>query len=156
MKYFTFTIVLASIIFASISAEDQSTSKVEVQVVKDINEFKKANPELQLIELNFSSKRISPRLSQTIYSLGSRVSGDRLVAADDGWAVYPNKQNLKLTIWYPASGNGALVTFVQVVVTQDTGTSGTGYIVDGGIGKRYIQVVIEAWNTAYIDYSYKI
>jgi len=58
-----------------------------------------------------------------------------------------------LSIKYPVSGTGAVVTFVQVLITQDNGTTGRGYVVAGGIGSRYIQLIVEAWNTAYIRYD---
>lgn len=155
MKFFA--IVLVSTILASTTAEDLKSAKVEVKVVENLSEFRIANPELKLTELKrLSSKKISPRLTQIIYSLGSPTSGDRLVAADSGWAAYPVKQNVELTISYPVGGNGALITFVQVVINQDTGTDGRAYVAYGGIGHRAIQLVIEAWNTAYLDYSFRI
>lgn len=155
MKFFA--VVIFATFAAVISADDSKQGQVELRVVQNITEFKLANPELKVTPLrSVSSKQISPKLSQITYTLGSRVYGDQLVASDASWASYPNKQNIQLTIWYPVNGYGALISHVQVVVTQDTGTTGRGYIVSGGINQRNIQVVVEAWNTAYIDYIYRI
>lgn len=152
MKYLVIVALFA--LNCCVKADDKN-SKVEVKVIQNITEFRNANPSLKLIELK-SSRTVTPRLTQISYTLGSRLSGDRLVGADSGWAAYPYKQNIELRIWYPANGVGAIVTNVQIIVTQDTGTTGRGYVVYGGIGQRSIQVLVEAWNTAYIDYRYSI
>lgn len=149
-----YLVIFAIIAINCVKAED-SNSKFELKVIKNITEFRNANPNLKIVELK-SSKSVNPRLNQINYTLGSRYSGDRLVAADSSWAAYPSKQNLELRVWYPVNGAGAIVTFVQVVVSQDNGTTGRGYVVFGGIGQRNIQLLIEAWNTAYIDYRYSI
>jgi hypothetical protein len=153
MKYLI--VICAIIAVDSYVKADENDSRFEVKVIKNITEFRNANPSLKIVEMK-SSKAVTPRLSQIIYTLGTRYSGDRLVGADSGWNAYPNKQNIELRVWYPTSGVGAIVNFVQVIVSQDTGTSGRGYVVYGGIGQRNIQVLIEAWNTAYIDYRYSI
>jgi hypothetical protein len=152
MKYYL--VICALIAFNCVNAEN-SNSKYEVKIIKNITEFRNANPSLKIVELK-SSKSPNPRLNQIVYTLGNRYSGDRLVSADSNWAAYPSKQNLELRIWYPVNGAGAIITFVQVNVSQDNGTTGRGYVVYGGIGQRSIQVLVEAWNTAYIDYRYSI
>lgn len=78
------------------------------------------------------------------------------MAINSGWAQYPSKQNLNLNIFYPTSGIGAVLSYVQILIIQDNGTFGRGYVTSGGIGQRYIQIVVEAWNTAFIRYDYSL
>ena len=147
-------IVLAVLLFGLASAEDLARqATVKVAVVDNISKYLLSNPNTTVTPLATNS---NARLNQNVYTLGSRMSGDRLVAIDSGSAQYPSKQNLELTVWYPAEGIGAVVTHVYIAITQDNGTSGRGYVVSGGIGQRYIQIIVEAWNTAYIRYSYSI
>lgn len=150
MKVFIFLIAL---IIGVQAVEELKTAQVNVHVVPSIQRYLKANPTANVTELNLVQ---NVRLSQNLYTLGSRRAGDRLVATDNGWAQYPFKQDLELTVRYPASGTGAIVTYMQVVITQDNGTTGKGYVVSGGVGQRYLQIVVEAWSTAYIGYNYSI
>lgn len=129
------------------------TAEVKVEVVKSIQEYLQANPNVTITEMKIDRQA---RLNQNWYTLGGRQSGDRLLAIDNGWAQYPSKQNLELTIWYPTSGVGAILTYIQILLTQDNGTYGRGYVVSGGIGQRYVRIVVEAWNTAYIRYDYSL
>lgn len=135
------------------AAEDFKSSSATVQVIEDIEKFRKTNPNVTITELELNR---NTRLNQNWYTLGGRQVNDRLVAIDGGWAQYPSKQNLELRIWYPINGAGAIITFVQILINQDSGTFGRGYVVSGGIGQRNIQVLVEAWNTAYIRYDYQI
>lgn len=145
------SLVIFALLVLSAQAADFNTSAVKVQVVESIEAYKAANPNVTVTELT-SYK--NTKLNQNLYTLGSRVSGDRFIAGDNGYAQYPSKQNLELTVRYPAQGVGNVVTFVQILITQDDGTYGRGYVTSGGIGQRYISLVVEAWNTAYIRYDY--
>lgn len=146
-------ILIFSIFVIGSQAADPKTSGVKVEVVESIALYLKANPNVTVTALELNR---NARLNQNWYTLGSRLTGDRLVAMDNGWAQYPSKQNLELKVWYPTNGVGAVLTYVQILITQDNGTYGRGYVTSGGIGQRYIQVVVEAWNTAFIRYDYAL
>lgn len=148
-------IVLAVLIFGANAVEDLSKAEVLVVGPGSLAKFLKSNPNVTLTELEIN-RNPNTRYNQIWYTLGSRQSGDGLVGINSGWAQYTSKQNLELTITYPVNGAGAVVTYIQVLVTQDNGTTGRGYVVSGGIGYRYIRLIIEAWNTAYIKYDYAI
>jgi len=60
-----------------------------------------------------------------------------------------------LTLQYPTSGTGAVLTFIRVTVDQSTNI-GQGYVVAGGIGQRAIIIVIEAYSTTYFNYVAEI
>lgn len=147
------SLLLLAIFFAATQAVDLNSSGVKVEVVESIDVYLKANPNVTLTELNLNR---NARMNQNWYTLGSRLTGDRLVAINNGWAQYPSKQNLNLNIFYPTSGIGAVLSYVQILIIQDNGTFGRGYVTSGGIGQRYIQIVVEAWNTAFIRYDYSL
>lgn len=150
--------VLAVIFSVAHAAENAQkiAARTEVKAVEDIQSYLLSYPNAKPLEFSFgiNQRSLNARYNQNWYTLGSRVNGDRLIATDSGSAAYPSKQNLELKIWYPTAGVGAVVSYVQVLITQDNGTAGRGYVVAGGIGQRYIQIVVEAWNTAYIRYDY--
>lgn len=123
--------------------------QASVVLVDDINEFKAAHPDVQLIELVRAENQARASIR---YTLGARVAGDTLVAKKSDFASYATPQNVKLTLTYPTSGTGAVVTHVLVDVQQSS-TLGRGYVTGGGIGQRYIQIVIEAQATTYFGYS---
>lgn len=145
-------ILLVAAFVIAINAYEE-VSEAKITVVDSIAKFLRANPNATVLELEASS---STRYNQIWYTLGSRQAGDGLVGINNGWAQYPSKQNLELTITYPVNGPGAVVTYVEVLVSQDNGTAGRGYVVYGGIGYRNIQLVIEAYSTAYIKYDYAL
>lgn len=147
------SVVLIAIflIGAANAVDERNAAEVKIEVVESIEKYLLENPNVNVTELTLNS---NARLNQNWYTLGSRVSGDRLIAIDSNWAQYPSKNNLELKITYPASGVGAVVTHIQIMITQDNGTYGRGYVTAGGIGQRYIQVIVEAWNTAFIRYDY--
>lgn len=147
------SLLLLAIFFAAAQAVDLNSSGVKVEVVESIDVYLKANPNVTLTELNLNR---NARMNQNWYTLGSRLTGDRLVAINNDWAQYPSKQNLNLNIFYPTSGIGAVLSYVQILIIQDNGTFGRGYVTSGGIGQRYIQIVVEAWNTAFIRYDYSL
>jgi hypothetical protein len=96
-------------------------AEVKIAVVENIKDYLQANPNATLIPMKMARQA---RLNQNWYTLGFRLQGDRLVAIDNGWAQYPSKQNVELSVYYPRSGVGALITYVQILMTQDTGTYG--------------------------------
>jgi hypothetical protein len=68
---------------------------------------------------------------------------------------WPTLQDVQLVLTYPQSGSGAVVTYVIVTVNQNS-AAGRGYITGGGVGQRYIQIVIEGQSTSYFNYSAQI
>lgn len=144
--------VVFAIVGLSVSSATEYPERLNasVVVVKDINVFKASNPDVQLIALertNRNQVRAGIR-----YTLGTRVAGDRLAATLSDFVSYATPQNVKLTLTYPTSGTGAVVTHVLVDVQQSSNV-GKGYVVQGGIGQRFIQIVIEAQSTTYFGYS---
>jgi Transcription activator MBF2 len=146
-------ICVVALIIGANAFEDVSEAKVLLVGPGGMAKFLQANPNVTVTELEMSR---NPRYNQIWYTLGSRQSGDGLVGINNGWAQYPSKQNLELTITYPINGSGAIVTYLQVLISQDNGTTGRGYVVYGGIGYRYIKLVVEAWSTSYLRYDYAI
>jgi hypothetical protein len=144
-------IVVAIICGATAIEEVKNVAEVTVKVVDNIEKFKKDNPTVQLLPMSIAR---NPRSAQNIYTLGARQPGDFLSAAGGDWVQYGVPQNLELKLSYPGSGAGAILTYVQVTINQDNYTSGRGYVVAGGIGQRYAEVIIEAWNTAYLRWDY--
>ncbi|TMW39733.1 hypothetical protein DOY81_015187, partial [Sarcophaga bullata] len=62
----------------------------------------KQHPHLQLMRLN---KKTPVNRSQSIrYTLGNRVSGDRLVAQFADTTFYPAKKDVSVQVTYPESG----------------------------------------------------
>ncbi|XP_063704647.1 uncharacterized protein LOC134834053 [Culicoides brevitarsis] len=150
LKLLTFLAIIG-LSLASPVVEERSPAplKADVIVVNDIREFRAANPSLNLVELKRSANQ--PRLGIR-YTLGSRLAGDVLVATLGDFVSYSVPQNVKLTLTYPTNGYGAVVTHVLVDVQQSS-SFGSGYVVGGGIGQRFIQIVIEAQSTTYFGYS---
>lgn len=81
-----------------------------------------------------------------------RLSGDRLVAQNADVYSYPARNDVSLQLTYPETGAGAIVTFVEIICTQDN-SDGIAYVVAGGIGQRFISVVIEAQQTENFAYQ---
>ncbi|XP_055612447.1 uncharacterized protein LOC129758900 [Uranotaenia lowii] len=145
--------------FALLAISEGATSPLNqadalIQVVDDINVFRAANPDIKLIPLEVGSQTKNAR-QQITYAIGNRQSGDRLVSVNQDSASWPTLQDVKLTLSYPVSGVGAVVTYVEIVVQQSSNI-GRGYVVAGGIGQRFIQVIIEANATSYFSYSAQI
>ncbi|XP_055540345.1 uncharacterized protein LOC129727011 [Wyeomyia smithii] len=153
-KFITLGVVILALVAFVLAEEVQQPAggiESRIEVVQDIAAFKAANPDVDLIPMEVAR---SPR-QQFVYTLGGRVNGDRLVGSlQDGqsWSIL---QDIALTLRYPQSGVGAVVSYVQVVVNQSSNL-GQGYVVAGGIGQRYIQMVIEAYRTSYFNYNAQI
>lgn len=77
-----------------------------------------------------------------------------MATSQDG-ASWATLQDVTLNLRYPQAGTGAVVSYVQVVVNQSS-NQGRGYVVSGGVGQRYIQLVIEAYSTSYFQYNAQI
>lgn len=123
-----------------------------VLLVDDIDTYQKQHPQEVLIEIPLDP--IQPRVGIR-YTVGNRNGIDRLVAQKTDYAYYAGPTDVVLTLTYPASGQGAVVTFVQIDVNQSTNI-GRAYISAGGIGQRFIRIVVEARATTYFQYKTQI
>ncbi|XP_055640643.1 uncharacterized protein LOC129778033 [Toxorhynchites rutilus septentrionalis] len=142
--------VLALTVAKAAGAEEAPLDAIEARItlVDDIAAFKAANPQVELIPMEIAR---NARM-QIVYTMGNRVSGDRLVASRQDGQSWSSLQDVTLILRYPQSGTGSVVSFVQVVVNQSS-NQGQGYVVAGGIGQRFIQLVIEAFNTSFFNYN---
>lgn len=52
------------------------------------------------------------------YRLGTRVSGDRVIASSSSSQQWSVVQNITQNLTYPRSGIGAIITYVEIVVDQ--------------------------------------
>ena len=67
--------------------------------------------------------------------------------------AYPAKKDVTIQLSYPESGNtGNIVTFVELICLQDN-SEGNAYVVAGGIGQRFISIVLEAKKTERFSYT---
>lgn len=129
--------------------EKLADTKAEILLVDDIEKYKEEHPGVVLVELDKPTQQ--PRVGIR-YTLGNRIGGDGLVAQKSDYTSYAGPRDVQLVLTYPTSGSGAVVTYVQVDVNQSTNL-GRGYVAAGGIGQRFIQVVIEARGTTYFQYN---
>ncbi|EDV99594.1 uncharacterized protein LOC6564732 [Drosophila grimshawi] len=123
----------------------------QIVVVKNVRDFAAEHPGLKLQRLQ---KQPAGRMSgQSVrYTLGARVSGDRLVAQGADVFSYPAQKDVSVQLTYPESGAGSIVTFVELICTQDN-SEGNAYVVAGGIGQRFISIVVEAKQTNSFGYQ---
>ncbi|EAT33840.1 AAEL013885-PA [Aedes aegypti] len=150
----SFGIVLFAVAFGvAIASTEEEPLQIDakIEVVQDIAAFKAAHPELDVVPLEVAR---STR-QQIVYTLGNRLSGDRLVGTSQDGTSWSSLQDVTLNLRYPQAGSGAVVSYVQVVVNQSS-NQGRGYVVSGGIGQRYIQLVIEVYSTSYFQYNAQI
>lgn len=80
------------------------------------------------------------------------VPGDRLVSKLSGRKSWSQPQDIVFTIIYPTSGVGAVITYVQIDVNDQSNDLGRGVIVAGGVGQRNIQLVVEAKSTMFFEH----
>ncbi|KAH8409121.1 hypothetical protein KR009_008328 [Drosophila setifemur] len=126
-----------------------------ITVVQDIHAFVAQHPGLKLqpMEKHLVEGKARDAGSQTLrYNLGARMQGDSLVAQGADTFSYPQPQDVSMQLTYPENGAGAIVTYVQLLCTQDS-DDGTAYVVAGGIGQRYISIVLEASSTRNFSYQ---
>ncbi|XP_055612568.1 uncharacterized protein LOC129759151 [Uranotaenia lowii] len=152
--FITIVLSFSALLAISVGAATlKQQADARIQVVEDIAAFRAANPAIKLIPMELSQTKNARQ--QITYTVGNRQSGDRLVSVNQDSASWPTLQDVKLTLSYPVSGVGAVVTYVEIVVQQSS-NKGRGYVVAGGVGQRFIQVIIEANATSYFSYSAQI
>ncbi|XP_011177159.1 uncharacterized protein LOC105208808 [Zeugodacus cucurbitae] len=123
----------------------------QITVVKDINEFKKNHPGLALVALKKENSKA--RSGSTVeYKLGGRVQGDSLVAQIADAFVYEEPKDVTVQLTYPQSGTGSIVTYVEISCEADS-SAGNAYVIAGGIGQRFISIVLESTQTETFFYS---
>ncbi|XP_031628629.1 uncharacterized protein LOC116344295 isoform X2 [Contarinia nasturtii] len=150
---FTVCLILA----IAMNSSEFSAESLDSNIVQDLstlwNEDKAVVALYPLIKEKLSDNE-STKL-QINYRLGNRIAGDRLVATAAGSNSWTSAQDIKLTLNYPKTGIGSIVTYLQVIVEQSTNI-GRGYVTSGGIGQRQITVVIEGNQTLYFKYNAEI
>lgn len=91
--------------------------------------------------------------TQLIHSI---FSDDRLVAEEEQQFKYPNLHDVSVQMTYPEKGGqGALITFVEILAEQSSDI-GNAYVVSGGIGQRFISMVVEAKQTQFFEFDAKV
>ncbi|XP_055531637.1 uncharacterized protein LOC129722312 [Wyeomyia smithii] len=146
---FAVAVLLALVASASTGNVEQPAGSIEarIQTVEDMAAFKAAHSNLKLVPMDLFR---GPR-NQFIYTFGSRVAGDSLVAyLQYSWGPEDTPFDYHLMLGYPQSGQGSVVSFVQVIVNQSSAL-GQAYVVAGGVGQRYIQVLVEAFDTTFFN-----
>lgn len=79
------------------------------------------------------------------------ISGDKIVAHTVNNLNFGDFQDVEQNIWYPASGIGDVVSYVEIWVNQNS-KLGNAFLTKGGIGQRQISVKIEAKHTTFLYY----
>ncbi|XP_023298896.2 uncharacterized protein LOC111681371 [Lucilia cuprina] len=144
----------ANVPLAPMPQQEAGAQQRNIQLVQDIKAFIKQHPQLQLIRLN--KKMPENHRSQSVkYTLGNRVSGDRMVGQYADTFFYPAKKDVSTQVTYPETGTGSVVTSVDINCLQDN-TDGNAYVVAGGIGQRFISIVLEATQTERFSYNVHI
>nr|AYV99543.1 venom polypeptide [Dolopus genitalis] len=141
-----FFITLACIAFVGVCSAQNLDQ--HVQFVEDIEKFRAENPEVVLTPLTVES--VTP-YNQMRYTFGRRVLGDRIVTQGNNNFNYPQAQDVRTNLNYPANGIGNVVSYVEIFVDQ-TSNIGTAYVTSGGIGQRHISIVLEAKRTFRFSY----
>ncbi|XP_059617152.1 uncharacterized protein LOC132262046 [Phlebotomus argentipes] len=134
----------------ALSWAESGALSAKIQVVEDVGDFLSANPEAVLAKL---TPLRTPRA--ILYTLGSRVPKDRLVANARDSTSWATPQNVQLVLNYPTNGVGANVSYVSVLVNQ-TSNLGAAYVLSGGIGQRQVSLLVEAKNTYTFGYLAEI
>lgn len=107
-------IVLLIILVSSLVSADDHQLEAKLKFIENIDDFKSNNPQLVLYPLN----RAGTGKKGIIYSVGQRRSGDRLVSQLAENNQWESLKDVALTVTYPASGSGYVVTYVQININQ--------------------------------------
>ncbi|XP_039961640.1 uncharacterized protein LOC120775499 [Bactrocera tryoni] len=140
--------------------EDGKNVIMQVVTPEEMDKILKENPNAVEMKATISSEQevingraMHPRGRSIItYTLGvGREDGDSLVGSKSAVNDYDLPTSLSVTVNYPSSGTGAIITHVKVT-TYQSNTDGRAYVTSGGLGKRNLVMVIEAVKTTYFDY----
>ncbi|XP_016930784.1 uncharacterized protein [Drosophila suzukii] len=152
-------ILLSALLGCLVSGGSAGTIGVDrsaFQVVKDIHIFAAQHPGLKIQALE---KQIVPGKARAgslsvRYNLGARISSDTLVFQTADTLEFPRAQDVSVQLNYPekSGDSGAALSYVELICTQDA-YDGNAYVVAGGIGQRFISIVLEAKNTKNFSYQ---
>lgn len=128
---------------------------VKVITPEEMVKFLEQNPnavEMKATRTEINGRSAHPQARTIInYTLGvGREEGDRLVSNDSSTNDYDVLKTLTVTMKYPKSGTGAVITYVKIN-TYQSNNDGRAFVTTGGIGKRNIVVAIKACETTYFD-----
>ncbi|XP_060662494.1 uncharacterized protein LOC132795654 [Drosophila nasuta] len=125
----------------------------DIIVVKDVRDFAAKHPGLKLQRMDRQPVSARAAAAQSVrYTLGARITDDRLVAQNADVFNYASSNDVSLQVTYPETGTGAIVTYVEIVCTQDN-NEGNAFVIAGGIGQRFISILIEAKQTNSFAYQ---
>lgn len=120
-----------------------------VLLVNDIEKYKVEHPEVVIQEIPRSPVQSRYGIQ---YTLGNSGEGN-LVAFGYDAVSFGGPTDVVLTLNYPSNGGqGAIVSFVVINVNQSNDL-GYAYVAAGGIGQRYINIIVEAKSTTYFQYQ---
>ncbi|XP_055298541.1 uncharacterized protein LOC129566526 [Sitodiplosis mosellana] len=158
MAHFKFGIYLIlAFAFNWVKCFDEAADLNVKVTIQNLTTFLNENSEIKelfpLVKEQVSHDPTS--LSKLTYSAGERVDGDQLVATVSESYSWNTSGDRRLVITYPRAGAGALITYIQIVVEQST-PHGKAAITKGGLGLRYIEFYIDAYQTNYMNYTVEI
>ncbi|XP_017002407.2 uncharacterized protein [Drosophila takahashii] len=128
----------------------------EIRVVRDIHVFAAQHPGLRIqpMDMHIVPGKARAGSLSVRYNLGARISSDTLVYQTADTFEFPRNQDVSVQLDYPEKpgDKSAALSYVELTCTQDA-SDGTAYVVAGGIGQRYISIVLEAKNTKNFSYQ---
>lgn len=202
MKHISVVVALFCVVIVlGAETNDELYTRMDMITVANLTEYFEATK--QNVALTPMKRSHSLARGQIRYTLGQRVNGeinqapistmkelkstwtcwfflgDRVVATNNGKRQWSSPQSVALTLYYPVSGTGAIVSFAEVTIDQvctaiqsiqwaqsilpkmallysQSSNIGQAYVVDGGIGQRRLTVVVEAYNTVRLNHNASI
>ncbi|KAL7734692.1 hypothetical protein ACLKA6_010986 [Drosophila palustris] len=147
---------------AAVPEQDESPAPI-VHILNDVQMAKFLSENPDAIKLNREVKQIESRSARTDYdlygltwTLGSRQTGDATVyAIAEPIQWFDDYYNPLLTVQYPTSGSGKIVTYVSIFVQQSS-PLGEAYVIEGGIGQRNIKFYVQGYFTHFWSWDIKI
>ncbi|KAL5276152.1 hypothetical protein ACFFRR_001769 [Megaselia abdita] len=152
-----FVLFLAGFVLATVLAAETKPQGVQrLAVVENVKDYLSSHPGLRAIPLQRTFTKNARSGNLIRYSLGGRSKYDRLVAEEEQQFKYPNLHDVSVQMTYPEKGSqGAMITFVEILAEQSSDI-GNAYVVSGGIGQRFISMVVEAKQTQFFEFDAKV
>ena len=166
------TVILAVLAVGVLSA-DPKPGKLKVEIVENVGNFLRSNPGFSATPLQKTFSKNARNGNLIRYTLGGRSKceftvyiiepsyiwsppDDRLVAEEEQQFRYPNLHDVSVQMTYPEKGQqGAEVTYVEILAEQSSDI-GNAYVVSGGIGQRFISMIVEAKQTNFFEFTTKV
>ncbi|XP_062557819.1 uncharacterized protein LOC134222675 [Armigeres subalbatus] len=149
------SILVLALAFGLVTASAENNPpqliKAKLEVIPDIAAYKAAHPKSDVVPLITTKNN----RSQIVYTVGSRLPGDQLVGTGQDYTSWETLQDVSLYLRYPQFGTGAVITFVEIVVNQSS-ELGDFYVISGGVGEQFIEMIIGAYATNYFQYSVQV